>query len=99
MTSMEISQVIAAIGQRNVDAQEYSLTKTSAFGKMKYQVDTQLHLMLAKSQPMTESLTAGSMNVFKVVTLQNLSHPRILDLHQNQASSFTSLGLRQYLGS
>ena len=96
---MEISQVIAAIGQRNVDAQESSWTKTSAFAKMKYQVDTQLHLMLAKSQPMTEFSIAGSMNVFKVVTPQNLSHPRILVLHQNQASSFTSLGLRQYLGS
>ena len=96
---MAISQVIAASGQRNVDAQEFSLTKTNAFAKMKYQVNMQLHLMLAKSQLMTESSTAESMNVFKVVTPRNLSHQRILDHHQNQASSFTSLGLRQYLGS
>ena len=83
---MAISQVIAASGQRNVDAQEFSLTKTNAFAKMKYQVNMQLHLMLAKSQLMTESSTAESMNVFKVVTLRNLSHLRILDRRQNQAS-------------
>ena len=96
---MAISQVIAASGQRNVDAQEYSLTKTNAFVKMKFQLNTQLHLMLAKSQLMTESSTAESMNVFKVVTHRNLSHLRILDRHRNQVSSFTSPGLRQYLGS
>ena len=96
---MAISQVIAATGQRNVDAQEYSLTKTNASAKMKYQVNTQLHLMLAKSQLMTESSTAESMNVFKIVTPRNLSHLMILDRHRKQASSFTSPGLRQYLGS
>ena len=96
---MAISQAIAATGQRNVDAQEYSLTKTNASAKMKYQVNTQLHLMLAKSQLMTESSTVESMNVFKVVTPRNLSHLMILDRHRKQASSFTSPGLRQYLGS
>ena len=96
---MVISQLIVATGQRNVGAQGYSSTKTNAFAKMKYQVDTQLHLMLAKSQPMTESLTAGSMNVFKIVTPQNLSHLSILQPHQNQANSSTSLGLQQSLGS
>ena len=99
MTLMAISQVVAATGHRNVDAQDYSLTKTNVFVKMKYQVNIRLHLMLARSQPMTEFSTVESMNVFKIVTPQNLSHLSILQPHQNQANSFTSLGLQQYLGS
>ena len=83
---MAISQLIVATGQRNVGVQGYSSTKTNAFAKMKYQVDTQLHSMWAKSQPTTESSTAESMSVFKIVTPQNLSHLRILDHHQNRAS-------------
>ena len=73
---MVISQAIAENGQRNVGVQEYSSTKTNVFGKIKYQANTLLHLMSEKRQQMTGSLTVGFMSALKVVTHQNLSHPK-----------------------